>query len=198
MKAIIFDLGGVLVNYDGRATFADIGKLVGVSLDELYPFYQTHDHAFGTGQLSGQDYFQKLADTFKPEADYKTLATAFCRYQQRNEEALAFAHELQTRPGVQVGIISNTNEVHASWLRTNLPEFELFLSVILSNEVGLLKPDAAIYELSLQQLNVPPAQALFVDDLLENVDGGTAVGLHGLHHKNWQLSRSAIEEWLKS
>lgn len=197
MRAVIFDLGGVLVNYDGRATFTDIGKLVGVSLEELFPFYQKHDHAFGTGQLSGRDYFHKLADAFKPEADYETLAVTFCRYQQRNEAALTFAHQLQSWADVRVGIISNTNVVHANWLRANLPEFQQFHSVILSNEVGLLKPNPAIYELSVQQLSVPPGQALFVDDSEENVAGGTAVGLNGFLHKDWQLTRPAIEKWLK-
>ncbi|MCB8941806.1 MAG: HAD family phosphatase [Ardenticatenaceae bacterium] len=198
MKAVIFDLGGVLVNYDGRSTFTEIAQLARTTLDDLFPFYQKHDHTFGTGQLSGQDYYQKLNEAFGFSADYETFVTTFCRTQQRNEAALAFACDLQARPNVRVGIISNTNQVHAGWLRENLPEFKQFHSVILSNEVGLLKPDSAIYELSLKQLEVPPAQALFVDDAEENLVGGTAVNLHTLHHTNWQHTRPAIEQWLKS
>ena len=198
MKAVIFDLGGVLVNYDGRSTFTEIGQLAGVSLDDLFPFYQKHDHAFGTGQLSGQDYYQKLNEAFGVSASYDTFVTTFCRTQQRNEAALAFARDLQSRQNVQVGIISNTNQVHADWLRANLPEFSQFPSVILSNEVGLLKPGPAIFQLALKQLNVPPAHALFVDDVEENLVGGTAVHLHTLHHTNWQQTRPAIEKWLKS
>ena len=198
MKAVIFDLGGVLVHYDGRSTFTDIGKLVGASLDELFPFYETHDHAFGTGQLSGEDYYRKLAESFRFTAAYKSFATAFCRYQQRNETALTFAKNLQAHPTVAVGIISNTNVVHANWLHSNLPEFKQFSSVILSNEVGLLKPDPAIYQLALAQLNVSPDKALFVDDNEENVAGGTAVGLHTILHKNWQRTQPAIEDWLQS
>ncbi|MEZ4594406.1 MAG: HAD family phosphatase [Chloroflexota bacterium] len=198
MKAIIFDLGGVLVNYDGRSTFTDIAKLANVSLDDLFPFYQKHDRAFGTGQLSGEDYYQKLIEAFGVSANYETFVTALCRYQQRNEAALAFARELQTRPAVQVGIISNTNVVHAHWLHANLPEFQPFGSVILSNEVGLLKPDPAIFHLSLKQLGVAAHQALFVDDNEENVMGGTAVGLHTLQHTSWQQTRPAIENWLKN
>lgn len=198
MKVVIFDLGGVLVHYDGLATFTDIGKLIGASLDELFPFYQAYDHAFGTGQLSGKDYYQKLAQSFSVTAAYKSFVAAFCRYQQRNEAALTFARELQARPGVQVGIISNTNMVHAAWLHANLPEFKQFASVILSNDVGLLKPDPAIFHLSLKQLDVAPYQALFVDDNEENVAGGTAVGLPTIHHKDWHLTTPGIEKWLIS
>lgn len=198
MKAVIFDLGGVLVNYNGRSTFIGIGQLIGASVDQLLPFYQRHDLAFGTGHLSGEAYYQKLAKAFIFDAGYESFVTAFCRYQERNEAALAFACELQARPDVQVGIISNTNVVHADWLHANLPEFKQFGSVVLSNEVGLLKPDRAIFQLALEQLGLAPDQALFVDDNEENVVGGTAVGLRTMHHTNWQLTRPAIETWLKN
>lgn len=197
MKAVIFDLGSVLVNYDGEATLTDISKLAGISLEALSAHNQSIEHAFGTGQLSGQDYYALLDQTFGLSASYEAFVTVLCRYQERNEPALALARELQSRQEVIVGIISNTNEVHASWLHANLPEFDQFSSVILSNEVGLLKPDPAIYQLALAQLGVPPEHALFVDDVAENVKGGTAVGLSGLLHTDWQLTRPAIENWLQ-
>ena len=197
MKAVIFDLGNVLVNYDGVDTFTAVSQLAGISLDEIYEHYQQHDYAFGTGQLSGRGYYQTLHEAFGLSASYDRFAAAFCRNQQRNEAALAFARELQAQTEVVVGIISNTNEVHASWLRTHLPELGQFDSVILSNEVGLLKPDQAIYKLALSQLNVAPEQALFVDDLAENVAGGTAVGLTGHLHKEWPHTRRFIKNWLQ-
>ena len=177
MKAIIFDLGNVLVNYDGKDTFLGISELTAVSLKTIYEHYQTIEQRLGKGQLSGRDYYAMLNQTFGLQVSYDTFATTFCRNQQRNEPALAFARDLQKRENVVVGIISNTNEIHAHWLRGNLPELNQFNSVILSNEVGLLKPDPAIYQLALTQLNVPPDHALFVDDLAKNVAGGTAVGL---------------------
>lgn len=197
MKAVIFDLGNVLVKYDGKATFTAISELAGVSLDEMFVHYKTHDHAFGTGQLGGQDYYNLLQERFGLAASYSSFAAAFCGYQQRHEVALAYACELQARPDIAVGIISNTNAVHAAWLWANLPELTQFSSVVLSNEAGLLKPDPAIYDLCLAQLGVSASQALFVDDLAENVAGGTAVGLAGLHHTDWQKTRPAIETWLK-
>lgn len=197
MKAVIFDLGNVLVNYDGQATFTAMSAVAGVSLENLFTHYQTVERAFGTGQLSGRGYYDLLDQAFGLAASYDRFAAVFCQYQERHEAALAFARDLQARANVLVGIISNTNEVHASWLHANLPELSLFSSVILSNEVGLLKPDPTIFELALNQLDVPPEQALFVDDLAENVVGGTAVGLSGYAHKKWPLTRSFILNWLQ-
>lgn len=198
MKAVIFDLGKVLVHYDGKATLTALSELVGVSLETFVKYSQTIEYAFGVGQLDGQRYFARLDETFGLSVSYDSFVATVCRFQQRNEAALAFASELQGRINVTVGIISNTNHIHAGWLRANLPELAQFDSVILSNEVGLLKPDSAIYELALSQLDVPAEQALFVDDLAENVAGGTAVGLAGYLHKDWPRTRRFIENWLKS
>ena len=198
MKAVIFDLGNVLVNYDGHDTFAGISELVGVSLETLLASFQPIDHAFGTGQLGGRGLHALLDKTFGLDASYETFASTFCRNQQRNEPALAFARELEAREQVKVGIISNTNEIHAAWLRSNLPELAEFSSVILSNEVGLLKPDPAIYTLALAQLEISADCALFVDDLAENVAGATAVQLSGITHSDWQVTRHDIDKWLKT
>jgi putative hydrolase of the HAD superfamily len=53
--------------------------------------------------------------------------------------------------------------------------------VIVSCEVGLCKPDPAIYRTCIEQLGVPPALTLFVDDRMENLDGAEAVGLRTFH-----------------
>ncbi|MBK8900793.1 MAG: HAD family phosphatase [Anaerolineaceae bacterium] len=198
MKAVIFDLGNVLVEYDGPGMFTAVANLLNVTRDALITYCRSYDAALGTGQLNGPDFYRQVRDTFGGSATYDTFAAALCSTQQRNDVALAFARALAARPDVKVGIISNTNEVHVAWLRANLPELNQFSSVIMSNEVGLLKPEADIFELSLAQLGVAPAQALFVDDVAENVAGATAVGLAGLHHTDWPTTRHAVESWLKS
>ena len=195
-KAVIFDLGNVLVHYDGPGMFTAVANLFNISSRDLIAYCRDFETELGTGQLGGPGFYRQLTDTFGGSATYDTTAAAFCSTQQRNEPALAFASSLAARPDVKVGIISNTNAIHAEWLRANLPEFARFSSVILSNDMGLLKPDAAIYQLALSQLGLAPAQALFVDDVAENVAGATAVGLAGLHHTNWQTTQPTIENWL--
>jgi HAD superfamily hydrolase (TIGR01509 family) len=120
---------------------------------------------------------------------------AYCRGLCRDEEALSYAAQLKRR-GIVVGVISNTNHVHTIWLREHLPEFAGFDSVIYSSDVGLMKPDSAIYALSLRQLGVAPQQALFVDDLPENVAGAQASGMDALLHKEWTATIVGIEAWL--
>ena len=196
-KAVIFDLGRVLVDVNLEKTFADVAQLTGLAVADLWQRWQTVDKAFGLGELSGRGLYELLREQTKMTASFAEFTAVFNNTQQRNETGLQFAIQLTKRPNVKVGIISNTNEIHASWLHTNLHEFAQFDDVILSNEVGLLKPDAAIYQLSLTQLDVCANEAFFIDDLAENIAGAEAVGLMGFLHTDWQTTVPKIEDWLQ-
>ena len=130
--------------------------------------------------------------------DYDTFYTAFCRHIVRDEAALAYTLALAKRPFVKVGIISNTNEAHAAWLYEYIPEFKQFHTVILSNEVGLMKPDQTIYEVALAKLEAAGETAVFIDDIQENISGAQAAGLHTIHHHTWPQTQAAIEKWLSN
>ena len=196
-QAVIFDLGRVLVDVDLDKTFADMAQLTGLAIEDLWQQWQAVDEAFGLGKLSGQGLYDLLCEQTDMTASFAEFTAVFNNTQQRNETGLQFAAQLTKHPNVKVGIISNTNDIHAGWLRTNLHEFAQFDDVILSNEVGLLKPDEAIYQLSLANLNVVASQAIFVDDVEENITGVEAVGIKGIWHQDWQMTVPIIEDWLQ-
>jgi putative hydrolase of the HAD superfamily len=80
--------------------------------------------------------------------------------------------------GIRTGLLSN------SWgLDYTRDGWEtLFDAVVISGEVGLRKPDPAIYALAAQQLGLPPEQIVFVDDLRPNVRAAAAAGMVGVQH----------------
>lgn len=194
-KAVIFDLGRVLVDVNLDKTFADMARLTGLAVADLWQRWQTVGEAFGLGELSGRGLYELLREQTKMTASFAEFTAVFNNTQQRNETGLHYAIQLTKSPDVKVGIISNTNEIHAGWLRANIPEFAQFDSVILSNEVGLLKPDVAIYQLSLTRLKISADKAIFVDDLEENIVGAENIGMTGLLHTDWQITTSFIERW---
>jgi HAD superfamily hydrolase (TIGR01509 family) len=63
---------------------------------------------------------------------------------------------------------------------------------VLSYEVGLMKPDRRIYELTLRRFGLTAAQTVFVDDVLANVEGARAAGLHGIHYQNPEQVRQEL------
>jgi glucose-1-phosphatase len=74
---------------------------------------------------------------------------------------------------------------------------DLVNDIIYSHEVGLAKPDPAIYELACERLGVKPPEAAFVDDVPANVDGAAAVGLHAVLHESTATTIRAISELIK-
>lgn len=199
MKTVIFDLGRVLVDYEHQRTLEGLAAVSQASADELRTLTDGEfGNQLGRGEIGAEDlhrFFQEKAGT---TADFDAYVAAYAAGIQRNENALGYAVELTQRQGVQVGIISNTNEAHAIWLHANLPELKRFAHVILSNEVGLIKPDERIYQKALTALNATPAQALFVDDLAENIEAALALGIAGIIHKDWAQTRPEIESWMTS
>lgn len=84
--------------------------------------------------------------------------------------------------GVVTGIVSNDpGGPGAQWLR-DLGGGTFVDDVVLSGDVSIAKPDAAIYRLAAQRLGLSPGQCVFVDDLEVNVRGAVAVGMVGVHH----------------
>ena len=76
------------------------------------------------------------------------------------------------------------------------PEVEYFDSIVLSSDVGLMKPDVRIYELSASQLGVEPAECVFVDDLQKNVDGAINAGMQAIKYDSFDQFRDEIIKFL--
>jgi putative hydrolase of the HAD superfamily len=196
VRAVIFDLGQVLVTYEHQKTLAAVAALSRVSVAEVQTLYHEVAAAVGIGTLDAMGLHRFYVERAGVHEDAEQFFTAFGAGLARMDAALAYALELQARPGVAVGIISNTNEAHVYWLDEYLPELQQFDLVIMSNEVGIAKPDQEIYRLALELLDVDARQAIFIDDIAENVYGAQALGLHGIVHSDWAITRPALENWL--
>ncbi|MEX1119814.1 MAG: HAD family phosphatase [Terrimicrobiaceae bacterium] len=81
-------------------------------------------------------------------------------------------------------LLSNISDIHRESIHRDYPVFRYFQSGIYSYEVGLLKPDPAIFELTAQRLNVTPQATLFIDDMAENIASAEAAGFCCVHYSH--------------
>ncbi len=198
MKAIIFDLGNVLVHYDHQITLTALAAISSANVDELAAIQDEHGHALGVGDMSAEAFHQLLVEHAETSADFDAFLTAYAAGLTRNDDALAYAVELQARANVTIGIMSNTNQAHVAWLDAYVPELDSFDVVMMSNEVHLLKPDPDIYLLAGQVLDIAAAQTIFIDDSPQNVVAAQALGLSGIVHDDWAKTRPILETWLSA
>jgi putative hydrolase of the HAD superfamily len=81
-------------------------------------------------------------------------------------------------------LLSNTNEPHVTWIRGSYPEiFPLFDGCVLSNEVGVRKPDPRIYRHVESLSGAPPGRHVFIDDVSDYAQGARDVGWHAIHFR---------------
>lgn len=196
MRAVIFDLGRVLIDYNHDASLDAVAALSQVTPVEIRALFQAIAGATGIGELDAEQIHRYFVEQAGVPDDFGRFIEAFGAGLTRNEAALSYAVELQQRPGVTVGVISNTNQAHILWLDAHLPELAQLDLVMMSSEVGMAKPDPAIYELALELLNLPAGQAIFVDDLTPNVIAAQGLGMAGIVHTSWETTRPALEAWL--
>lgn len=195
MKAVLFDLGRVLVHYDHARTRVGLASVCPPGAD-VAGLLQPVIEALGLGHMDGAGLYAHFCRTAQVTVSFEAFCSAFCAGIGRDEQALAWALALNARDGVQVGVISNTNALHVEWLDAHVPELRSLPLVLMSNEAGLQKPDPAIYRLALELLDVGAEDALFVDDLAENVQAAQALGMAGIVHSAWPATRGQIESWL--
>lgn len=200
MKAILFDIGRVLVGYDHAQTVAGLASVCaqGAADPEVIESLLAAVSADLTlGRMETESLHACFRSNADAIADADAFVAAFCAGISRDEEALAYALQLERRADLKVGVISNTNETHVRWLDANVPELRTFSLVIMSNEVGIAKPEPVLFRLALELLGVEARHALFVDDLQENVAAAQALGICVILHRDWAQTRPLIEAWLE-
>ncbi|MCB9137464.1 MAG: HAD-IA family hydrolase [Caldilineaceae bacterium] len=196
MRAVIFDLGNVLIHYDHRATLHALAAVSAADEAALGALLSEFEAEYGTGSMSSADLHEALTARAGASRDFARFAQAFSAGLAPDEEALAYALALQARPDMTVAVISNTNALHVAWLDAHVAALAEFDLVIMSNEVGMLKPDPGIFALALELLNLPPEDALFVDDAVVNVEAARSLGMAGIVHRDWTETRVQLAAWL--
>jgi HAD superfamily hydrolase (TIGR01549 family) len=199
IRALIFDFGGVLVRMiDDRPRLALAEKL-GVPLsrlDELVFFSKTAAKA-SMGEISVAMHWEAVREALgiTPEA-MPGFLEQYWSADDVNWKLLDYIRGLH--PRYKVGLLSNAwddlrQTMHERW---NIDG--LFDELIISAEVKITKPDPRIFHLAVERLQVQPAEAVFIDDIAENVEAARKEGLHGIQYLEFEQTISEINQYLSA
>ncbi len=183
IEAIIFDWGGVLIEFPPPKVYEYCAKALGVPFDRFRRAAEKFDRDFQRGSIT-EDIFWKLVckgvDAGKPKS--KSLwKEAFGYAYEPRKDVFSVASSLHRR-GYKVGFLSNTEAPAAEFFLEQ--KYGFFDAAVFSCHEGIRKPDRRIYEILLERLGVKPEQAVLVDDREENLDGARLVGMRTLLFKN--------------
>ncbi|HEX8993140.1 MAG TPA: HAD family phosphatase [Anaerolineales bacterium] len=180
VRAIFFDLGGVVIRTEYQAPREHLAERLNTTYEDLnrIVFESESSRMASLGSISTEAHWESVTRRLgRPPSETKLIHEEFFAGDVMDLDLLAFIRSL--RPRYKTGVISN------AWpdLRQNLVEKkaeDAFDAVIVSAEVGVMKPEPRIYQIALEQLGVAPHEAVFVDDTPQNVDAARALGMQGI------------------
>ena len=185
IQAIIFDFGSVLVQMGDDAPRRALAEQLGVPLKELYRLIFDSETATRAmvGELTIEQHWQVVGGVLGvPPDKLPAVKAQFWAADQVNHELLDYIRTL--RPRYKVGLLSNAWNDLRQVMRESFGFDGLFDDLVISAEVGLAKPDPRIFHLAVQRLGVQPSEAIFVDDVLANVEAARGIGLQAIHYRN--------------
>jgi len=182
IRALIFDFGGVLVRTESQEPREKLAKQVDLSRQELYDavFNCRESRLAQLGRMSSEERWQRIGQALGLHSPEELLAFRREFYTGDVLDAKLVSYIRRMRGRYKTALLSNASAEFAELLHTKFGLDDCFDVIIISALVGMMKPDPAIYYLVLERLQVAPHEAVFVDDMLENVEGAAAVGLHAI------------------
>jgi HAD superfamily hydrolase (TIGR01509 family) len=194
-KAVVFDLGKVLVDFDYSIAGRRIAAQSSMDAAELQ---QLIDHSpllyrFETGLMTRDEFFAAV----QRETRYRGSQAQFESYFADiffPMPSMIDLHAQLRAAGVPTFIFSNTNELAVGHIRRNFPFFAQFTDYVLSYEHGAMKPDARLYEVVERKTGRHGPDILYLDDRVENVEAGSKrdwqVILQEKPEKSWATIRN--------
>jgi len=178
VRAVILDLGNVLAFHDNALLFRRLGARAGLDAEETGRRLSGAGWtAANRGLLGPEGIRRDVCGALGVELSMEEFNALWNCHFTIHEAVLPRVERLEGR--VKRLLLSNTNVLHAAWLRPRLPVLSRFDHLVLSCEVGHVKPEPAIYQEALRHAGCAPHEAAFFDDLPEYVAAANTLGMRG-------------------
>jgi putative hydrolase of the HAD superfamily len=181
LQAVIFDYGEVLSELPDGQRHRNLVTISGIKEEAFDKAYWAHRLDYDADILNGQTYWQTVARdngvSFTAAQIEQLLEQDALMWMNLNPTMLAWIPKIK-QSGFRLGILSNMGYGVLNYMLPRFSWLADFDHLTWSCELGVVKPDPAIYLHTVKKLGVAPDQALFIDNLEKNIVGAEAVGLH--------------------
>lgn len=197
ISTIIFDLGGVLIDWNPEYVFRQV-----IPDEEKRRFFFENicTHDWNVEQDAGRTLVDATEMLVNEHPDWETeIRTYYARWEDMLGGIIPETVELlrEIRDKGEHRLLALTNWSHETF-PVALERYEFlhwFEGIVVSGEEKTRKPFSDIYEILLDRYAVTPEEAVFIDDSLKNVEGAEAVGINGIHFQSPAQLRQTLREW---
>jgi putative hydrolase of the HAD superfamily len=181
-KALIFDMGEVLVKTFDRNPRTKLAMQFNLSFEELEKLVYLSDSATQamSGKISEVDHFNYVLKVLgSPKMSIEDFQKAFWNGDNIDHEIITFIHSIKNQ--YKLGLLSNAMDTTRQRLTDSYNLMGYFHESIFSYEVKMVKPNPEIFRIILGKLNITPKEAIFIDDMLENIEAANNLGIKTIH-----------------
>jgi epoxide hydrolase-like predicted phosphatase len=198
IKAVIFDMGGVLLRTTDPAPREELAREVGLTRLELEQLIFASETAVKaeTGQISEVQRWTKVLDQLKvPEEQRTEFQRRFWSKDRVDDDLIDYIRQLRT--SYRTGLLSNAWDGIRPAILKRFPQMlEVFDVAMFSAEVGMRKPDRRYYYWILERLGVAADEAVFIDDFPPNVEAARQIGLKAIRFLTPEQMRQELSPLL--
>jgi epoxide hydrolase-like predicted phosphatase len=196
IKAVFFDLGGVIVRTEFQAPRQQLADRLGMDYDDLNKvvFDSESSGRASLGEITPDEHWASVIQRLKrPASEVALIRDEFFAGDIVDRTLIETIRSLRGK--YKTGLISNAwGDLRDFIVREKFDD--AFDGLIISAEVGAMKPDPKIFRIALEQFGVSPSEAVFVDDFLVNIEGCEKVGMKGIHFKDPESAMQQLKELL--
>jgi epoxide hydrolase-like predicted phosphatase len=196
IRAVFFDLGGVIVRTEFQAPRQRLADRLGMDYDDLSKIVFDSDSGLkaSMGEISSEEHWASVIQRLKrPAAELVAIRDEFFAGDIIDRTLIEYIRSLRNK--YKTGLISNAwGDLRDFIAREKIDD--AFDNMIISAEVGAMKPEPKIFQIALEQFWVSPKEAVFVDDFYVNVEGCEKVGMKGIHFKDAVSTLQQLKELL--
>ena len=194
---MVLDYGGVISKQQNFDNVNNMLQILSQDHNDFRSVYRSKRENYDNGQLSGEEYWHSILQHYGLEQNEskvtKLIQEDIKSWTQINDSMIQFIKESREKL-YKLAIISNMTRDCLVYMKRHFQWLELFDELIFSCEFGMNKPDARIYEACFSRIELPPQECLFVDDLVENVDGAMKSGMKVINFKSFLQFRQELDQ----
>ena len=187
LKAIVFDLGNVLLPFDYSIVVRRLNAIEENLGETFLTFYKANyelHRSFERGDLPEEKFISTMLDAMLNKIDAKIFCKFYSEIFTVNENVASLLPQL--KQNCKLVLLSNTNAIHKKYGWEQYEFIKYFDKLILSHEVNAVKPEEKIYKAVAEFTGLQPEEHLFIDDILEYVNGAKKLGWDGIQFLGYE------------
>lgn len=194
-KALIFDIGGVIILFDHMSISYGLSEFTSYSPADIHKsiFTDGLEGLYDEGMISTKDFYKKVKELLKTNITFHEFSRVWNKYFEEDRGVSQLIRELKEK-GYNIYLLSNTNELHYRCIEKRYSILREIKDNILSFEIGCRKPGIRIFEAVMDKSGLPAEKHIYIDDKQEFVNIAKSIGMEGILFKSVRQLREGLQE----